>query len=55
MLGEEERALSVRGQAIGAHDLWSPPTALAHELGVATRNASHFDRVLGLRVLAAPT
>ena len=46
--------LSERGLAIGAHDLWIAPTALAHELGVATRNASHFDRVPGLRVLAAP-
>ena len=46
--------LSERGQAIGAHDLWIAATALAHELGVATRDASHFERVPGLRVLAAP-
>ena len=44
--------LSERGEPIGAHDLWIAATALAHDLGVATRNASHFDRVPGLRVLA---
>lgn len=47
-------ALSDRGEPIGAHDLWIAATALAHGLGVATHNASHFDRVPGLRVLAAP-
>ncbi len=47
--------LSERGEPIGAHDLWIAATALVHELGVATRNASHFDRVPGLRVLAAPS
>ncbi|MGH2962916.1 MAG: PIN domain-containing protein [Solirubrobacterales bacterium] len=46
--------LSERGEPIGAHDLWIAATALAHELGIATRNVSHFDRVPGLRVLAAP-
>jgi len=46
--------LSVRGERIGAHDLWIAATALAHGLGVATRNASHFDRVPGLRVLSPP-
>lgn len=45
--------LSDRGKPIGAHDLWIAATALAHGLGVATRNASHFDRVPGLRVVAA--
>ena len=44
--------LSDRGEAIGAHDLWIAATALAHDLGVATRNASHFERVQGLRVIA---
>jgi tRNA(fMet)-specific endonuclease VapC len=44
--------LSSRGQPIGAHDLWIAATALAHDLGVATRNASHFTRVEGLRVVA---
>lgn len=46
--------LTERELAIGAHDLWIAATALAHELGVATRNASHFESVPGLRVLAAP-
>ena len=47
--------LSERGERIGAHDLWIAATALAHELGVATRNASHFARVPGLRVVASDT
>lgn len=46
--------LSERGEPIGSHDLWIAATALAHGLGVATRNASHFDRVHGLRVVAPP-
>jgi tRNA(fMet)-specific endonuclease VapC len=44
--------LSERGEPIGAHDLWIAATALAHELGVATRNAARFGRVPGLRVVA---
>jgi tRNA(fMet)-specific endonuclease VapC len=44
--------LADRGQPIGAHDLWIAATALAHGLGVATRNTEHFDRVPGLRVVA---
>lgn len=43
--------LSDRGEPIGAHDLWIAATALAHGLGVATRNSVHFDRVAGLRVV----
>jgi len=46
--------LAERGQPIGAHDLWIAATALAHGLGVATRNSAHFKRVLGLRVVATP-
>lgn len=46
--------LSDRGVPIGAHDLWIAATALAHGAGVATRNRSHFERVPGLRVVAAP-
>lgn len=45
--------LAARGEQIGAHDLWIAATAVAHDLGVATRNAAHFDRVPGLRVVAA--
>jgi tRNA(fMet)-specific endonuclease VapC len=44
--------LAARGTAIGAHDLWIAATALAHGLGVATRNAAHYGRVPGLRVVA---
>jgi tRNA(fMet)-specific endonuclease VapC len=47
--------LSGRGQQVGAHDLWIAATALAHGLGVATRNASDFARVPGLRVLRIPS
>lgn len=45
--------LAERGQLVGAHDLWIAATALSHDLGVATRNAAHFERVPGLRVIAA--
>jgi len=44
--------LSRRGQRIGAHDLWIAATALAHGLGVATRDRADFGRVRGLRVLS---
>jgi len=44
--------LAVRGQQIGAHELWIAATALANGLGVATRNSGHFDRIAGLRVVA---
>jgi tRNA(fMet)-specific endonuclease VapC len=44
--------LADRGQVIGAHDLWIGATAVAHGLGVATRNAVDFQRVPGLRVVA---
>ncbi len=43
--------LSERGELIGAHDLWIAASALAHGLGVATRNGAHFERVAGLRVV----
>jgi tRNA(fMet)-specific endonuclease VapC len=44
--------LAGRGEIIGSHDLWIAATALAHGLGIATRNAAEFERVPGLRVLA---
>ena len=44
--------LSRRGQAVGAHDLWIAATALAHGVGVATRDRDDFARVRGLRVLS---
>ena len=43
--------LSERGEPIGAHDLWIAATALAHGLGLATRNAADFGRVPGLRLV----
>lgn len=46
--------LAVRGEVIGAHDLWIAATGLAHGLAVATRNDADFARVPGLRVLASP-
>jgi predicted nucleic acid-binding protein len=47
--------LAQRGEPIGAHDLWIAATALAHGLDLATRNDSHFRRIAGLRVIAAPS
>lgn len=47
--------LAARGRTIGAHDLWIAATAIAHGLGVATRNGAHFQRVRGLRVVATDT
>lgn len=43
--------LTSRREPIGAHELWIAATALAHGLGVATRNSTHLDRVAGLRVI----
>jgi predicted nucleic acid-binding protein len=45
--------LSARGHWIGAHDLWIGATALAHGLGVATRNSAHLLRIDGLRVVTS--
>lgn len=44
--------LADRGVVVGAHDLWIAATALAHGLGVGTRNTTYFARVPGLRVVA---
>jgi predicted nucleic acid-binding protein len=46
--------LAARGEPVGTHDLWIAATAVAHGLGLATRNGSHFDRIPGLRVIASP-
>lgn len=45
--------LADRGESIGAHDLWIAATAIAHGLGLASRNTAHFERVPGLRLLPA--
>lgn len=45
--------LAATGQLIGAHDLWIAATALAYGMGIATGNADEFQRVPGLRVIAA--
>jgi predicted nucleic acid-binding protein len=44
--------LAERGEPVGSHDLWIAASAVAHGLGVATRNDTHFRRIPGLRVLA---
>lgn len=38
-------------QLIGPHDLWIASSALEHDLPIVTRNADHFRRVAGLRVV----
>ena len=43
--------LARRGALIGAHDMWIAATAVAHGFSVATRDAEHFDRIPGLRVI----
>jgi tRNA(fMet)-specific endonuclease VapC len=45
-------SLAEQGALIGQHDLWIGATALAHGLGVVTRNERDFARVPGLRVVA---
>ncbi len=45
--------LVARGTVVGAHNLWIAATALTHGLGVATRNVTDFERIQGLRVVAA--
>lgn len=46
--------LAAEGRRIGAHDLWIAATAVAHGMGLATGNAAEFERIPGLRVIAAP-
>jgi tRNA(fMet)-specific endonuclease VapC len=45
--------LETRGDVPGMHDLWIAATALAHGFGVVTHNRRDFERVEGLRVVAA--
>jgi predicted nucleic acid-binding protein len=44
--------LALRGEVIGAHDLWIAATALAHGMGLATGNTREFKRIPGLRLIA---
>ena len=44
--------LADSGKAMGLHDLWIAATALTYGFGVATRHATDFGRVAGLRVLS---
>jgi predicted nucleic acid-binding protein len=45
------RHLKDNGLLIGANDLWTAATAVAHGLPLVTRNERHFRRVAGLHVL----
>ena len=45
-------ALERSGKMIGAHDMWIAATAVSHGMEVATANASEFERVPGLAVVA---
>ena len=45
-------SLAEAGAVVGQHDLWIGATAVAHGLGVVTRNERDFARMPGLRVLA---
>lgn len=40
-----------RGERIGDNDLWIAATALEHGIALVTRNADHFRRLSGLRVV----
>jgi tRNA(fMet)-specific endonuclease VapC len=44
--------LERRGEVIGAHDMWIAATAVSHGLEIATANATEFERVPGLAVVA---
>jgi tRNA(fMet)-specific endonuclease VapC len=46
--------LAAGGQLIGSHDLWIAATALGNGMALATGNVEEFQRVPGLRVIAAP-
>lgn len=44
--------LERRGEVIGAHDMWIAATAVSHGMEIATANATEFERVPGLAVVA---
>jgi tRNA(fMet)-specific endonuclease VapC len=48
--GEIYRALALKGQLIGANDMWIAATALAHGFGLVTSDLGEFRRVPGLLV-----
>lgn len=50
--GEIYRALSAKGQLIGANDMWIAATALVNEMGVVTNNRDEFGRVPSLAVVS---
>lgn len=43
--------LTVKGQLIGAHDLWIAASALANNYSLVTRNVREFERIPGLHVV----
>ena len=45
------RFLRQRNELIGTNDLWIAAAALAHNLPLVTRNASHFQRIPHLAVM----
>ncbi len=51
--GSAFRYLQANGLLIGANDLWIAAAGLAYGVPVVTRNAQHFGRVPGLRVLSS--
>jgi len=44
--------LERRGEVVGAHDMWIAATAVSHGMEIATANATEFERVPGLAVVA---
>jgi predicted nucleic acid-binding protein len=50
--GNAFRYLQANGLLIGANDLWIAAVGLAHDVPVVSRNARHFERVPGLRVVS---
>lgn len=44
--------LEQAGEVIGAHDMWIAATAISHGMEIATANATEFERVPGLTVVA---
>lgn len=50
--GKAFQYLQRNGISIGANDLWIAATGLAYDVPVVTRNASHYRRVPGLRIVS---